>query len=99
MASKYKVIGKKEGWGHSGDSLGKPEYSAGIDIDSVHLAEDILALGLAMNMLQSVDCWNITHSQKESDREFADDMMRSTLALIRTWHRYAQLKMRKKLAP
>jgi hypothetical protein len=69
-------------------------------VAALHLAEDMAALTLIEQLLKSVDVESVTEINSVEERERNTDQIRSTLGLVRTWRRYAQIKMRRDfLAP
>ena len=89
--TKYRIVGH-----------GPPKQSrrGDVPVEAVELVADIERLERVIDLLKRVDDWNITASATDKDREFARDMRESTVALVRSWHRYARLKLRKEyLAP
>jgi hypothetical protein len=64
-------------------------------VEALHIAEDLMALELAMQLLRSIDTNNISDSDTQTQRDFARDMMQSTLLLIESWRRFAERKLRK----
>jgi len=64
-------------------------------VAALHLAEDMMALSLVIQLLRSIEPGSVTASDTQAQRDFGRDMMQATVLLIQTWHRYAKLKMRK----
>lgn len=85
MANKFRVIRPAP----------KPEIRYALPIEALHLCEDITRLEMMIELLKTLDESNIT-----KDRERGELDLRSTLVLLRAWHRYAKYKMRREfLAP
>ena len=65
-------------------------------VAAIELAEDVIRLEMILALMEQIDVDNLTKVQTIEDRQYSRDMLRSTRALVRTWHRYAQNKMRQK---
>lgn len=61
-----------------------------VPMDALDLELDIFRIELAMKLLDEVDVTNIT----PGDGEFGRKIKNVTISQIRTWKRYAHLKMR-----
>jgi len=70
-----------------------------VPVEAVHLAQDIERIEIILSALQRLDTNNISHTKTDEQREFGELMKYNTIALVRTWHRYAKLKLRDFLAP
>jgi hypothetical protein len=66
-----------------------------LPLEALKLNEDIQAIKNAREALRQVDAWNISDTYTPAQRRFAYGMLRSTLALLHTWERYAQQKLRR----
>jgi hypothetical protein len=64
-------------------------------LDAARLIEDVQTLALILDLLQSVDADSLTEIESIKDYEFAYQMHRSTVALVKSWHRIAKLKLRR----
>lgn len=65
-------------------------------IEALWLNEDLHSIQQAMKLLKGVDPCNITESILEKDREFGYNMHALVLMQLKTWERFAQLKLRRK---
>jgi hypothetical protein len=75
---------------------GRPE----VPICAIQLGEDVAKLERIAKDLETIDPWNIGDSRIQSQAQFCENMLRSTIVLVRTWHRYAKRKLQTEyLAP
>lgn len=51
---------------------------------------------MALALLDQIDVDSISKADTVEQRQHNRDMLRSTRALVRLWHRYAQNKMRQR---
>lgn len=72
----------------------------GVPVMAIQLSEDLLRLERIHADLKLIEPWNIGEIQTQSQRDFCDDMLRSTIALVLSWQRYAKRKLQTEyLAP
>ena len=70
-------------------------YRKRTPVAALVLAEDMRAIEQATRLLESVDHFSISATNTQRQRDFAYDMLRSQITLLKTWQRYAQRKLRK----
>jgi hypothetical protein len=71
----------------------------GVPVEAASLAEDIARLEVILHLLGKIDSANITATRTQADRDYGQDMLKSQIALVESWHRSARLKLREFLAP
>ena len=65
-------------------------------VGALDLEADLVRLDIIIKLIEPIDEMNIGDSNTQQQRDFNRDMKRSTVALVRTWERYATLLMRRK---
>jgi len=71
----------------------------GVPLETVSISEDALRLDLAIALIQSLDPLNLGAGDTQEERDFASDMRRSQVVLLKTWKEYARRKLQRLLAP
>jgi hypothetical protein len=71
----------------------------GVPVEAASLAEDIARLEEVLHLLGKIDTANISANRTQADRDYGQDMLKSQIALVESWHKSARLKLREYLAP